>query len=304
MHQAPDRSLHWQPRFPIDAKLTLSALRRGPFDPTHRVETDGTVWRAAHTASGPVTYRIRQQRLDDLHIDAWGPGAAELIDNITSELGATDHPEHFHPASPVLRQALRARPGLRVPRTGRIFEALAPAIIEQRVVGLDAMAAFTRLVRANGTRPPGPALDGMRLPPTPKAWMAIPSWQWRRAGVDLHRSRTLIQAAHHAARLEQSSDDPGRAYALLAQLPGIGPWTVAQVGHRALGDADALPLGDYHLGRTTGIALLGHPLGDEEVEAFYEPLRPHRYRVTRLIELTPRSAPRRAPRASRVRPLH
>jgi len=31
------------------------------------------------------------------------------------------------------------------------------------------------------------------------------------------------------------------AYRLMASLPGIGTWTAAQVGHRALGDADALP---------------------------------------------------------------
>jgi 3-methyladenine DNA glycosylase/8-oxoguanine DNA glycosylase len=301
MHQPPDRSLHWQPGFPVDARLTLAALRRGRHDPTHRVEPDGTLWRAALTAAGPVTYRIRQQRLDDLRIDAWGPGAAQLVDDIPTELGAADHPELFRPGHPALQRAVNAMPGLRVPRTGRIFEALAPAIIEQRVVGLDAQAAFTRLVRVNGTRPPGPAPDGMRLPPTPRAWTSVPGWEWRRAGVDLHRSRTLIRAAHHAARLEQSADDPDRAYTLLAKLPGIGPWTAAQVGQRALGDADALPVGDYHLGQMTGIALLGRTLGDDEIEAFYEPFRPHRYRVVRLIELDPRLASRRAPRASRAR---
>jgi hypothetical protein len=274
MHQPPDRSLHWQPGFPVDAKLTLAALRRGHHDPTHRVEPDGTLWRAALTGSGPVTYRIRQQGLKELHIDAWGPGAAQLIDNIPTELGATDHPELFHPDHPVLQQALHARPGLRVPRTGRIFEALVPAIIEQRVVGLDAKAAFTRLVRANGTRPPGPAPDGMRVPPTPKAWTSSPSWEWRRAGVDLHRSRTLIQATHHAVRLEQTSDEPHRSYTLLAKLPGIGPCTAAQVGHRALGDADALPLGDYHLGRMTGTALLGHPLGETRLMPSMNPSAP------------------------------
>ncbi|MEU6577218.1 hypothetical protein [Streptomyces sp. NPDC046805] len=120
----------------------------------------------------------------------------------------------------------------------------------------------------------------------------------------MHRSRTVIQAAHHAARIDRTAGDPGRAYALLAKLPGIGPWTAAQVGHRALGDADALPFGDYHLGRMTGAALLGRRLDDSEIEALYEPFRPHRYRVLRLIELTPRSAPRRAPRAPRARPLH
>jgi hypothetical protein len=54
----------------------------------------------------------------------------------------------------------------------------------------------------------------------------------------------------------------------------------------------------------TGDALLGRHLDDSEIEAFYEPFRPHRYRVLRLIELSPGSAPRRAPRAPRAGPLH
>ncbi|MFF0794308.1 hypothetical protein [Streptomyces spiralis] len=92
------------------------------------------------------------------------------MDTVPTELGAGDHPELFRSAHPFLQRALRRMPGLRVPCTGRLFEALVPAIIEQRVVGLDAHAAFARLVRAHGAEPPGPAPQGMRVPPTPKAW--------------------------------------------------------------------------------------------------------------------------------------
>ena len=301
----PDHTVHWQPAFPVNARLTLSSLRHGLRDPTHRVEPDGTVWRTALTGTGAVIYRIRQHRLDDLVIDAWGHGAAELADGIRDELGARDHPERFQPAHPFLRAARRRLVGLRVPATRRLFEALVPAVIEQRVVGKDAMAGWTRLVKLHGTPAPaaGSASTGLLVPPTPEAWERIPSWDWRQAGIDDQRSRTVILAARQAARLDQSATDPEAAYRLLASVPGVGPWTAAQVGHRALGDADALPLGDYHLGRLTGIALLGRPLEDDEVEGFYEQWRPHRYRVVRLLELTPGAAPRRAPRAPRNRPL-
>ncbi|GLW47430.1 hypothetical protein Stsp02_30920 [Streptomyces sp. NBRC 14336] len=304
MPEPPDRSVHWQPPFPVDAALTLSALRRGRHDPTHRLESDGTLWRTALTASGPVTYRIRQRRRDDLRVDAWGPGAAELTDSVRRELGERDRPDLFRPEHPVLRAAVRRLPGLRVPRTGRLFEALVPAVLEQRVVGVDAFASFTRLVRRYGTTPPGPAPDGMRVPPPPETWRTVPSWEWRRAGVDLHRSATIVEAARHAARLEAAADDPARAYALMAHLPGVDVWTAAQVGHRALGDADALPLGDYHLATMTGVALLGRPLADDEVEPYYERFRPHRYRVVRLLELSPGAAPRHGPRAPRAGPFH
>ncbi|WP_432854474.1 DNA-3-methyladenine glycosylase family protein [Amycolatopsis sp. CA-161197] len=300
----PDQSTHWEPGFPVDAKLTLKSLRRGRYDPTHRVEADGTLWRTARTSSGLVTYRIRQQRLDDLDVDAWGPGAEELVGNIRSELGEHDRPEEFRPGHPVLERAWKRLPGLRVPRTGRLFEALVPAVLEQRVVGLDAMAAWARLVRAHGGAAPGPAHETMRVMPSPEEWAKIPVWEWRRAGVDLQRSRTITFVSRHAAKLDRAAGDPARAYELMSLMPGVGVWTAAQVGHRALGDADALPLGDFHLGRMTGLALAGHPLADDEIEAFYRPWRPHRYRVVRILELTPGTAPRRghrAPRAQRFR---
>jgi 3-methyladenine DNA glycosylase/8-oxoguanine DNA glycosylase len=334
MEQPADRTVHWQPDFPVNARLTLASLRHGHHDPTHRVEPDGTLWRTALTATGPVTYRIRQHRLDDLFVEAWGPGAAELADGIRDELGARDHPEEFQPEHPVLRALQRRFAGLRVPATGRLFEAIVPAIIEQRVVGKDAVAGWTRLVKIHGTPAPapGPAPAGLMIPPSPEAWRQIPSWDWRQAGVDLQRSRTVIRVAGHAARLERTAagppagsnagphpgptagpnpggtpgphPDPQAAYRLMASMPGIGTWTAAQVGHRALGDADALPLGDYHLGRMTGIALLGRPLEDDEIEPFYEQWRAHRYRVFHLLEMAPGTAPRRAPRAPRNRPLH
>lgn len=305
MEQPADRTVHWQPAFPVNARLTLASLRHGHRDPTHRVEPDGTLWRTALTGTGPVTYRIRQHRLDDLAIEAWGPGAAELADGIRGELGARDHPEEFHPEHPLLRRLQRHLVGLRVPATGRLFEAMVPAVIEQRVVGKDAMAGWTRLVRIHGAPAPapGPAPVGLHIPPAPEAWRQIPSWDWRLAGIDLQRSRTVIRAADQAARLDRAAADPEAAYRLMASMPGIGSWTAAHVGHRALGDADAVPFGDYHLGRMTGVAFLGRPLEDDEVEAFYEQWRPHRYRAYRLLELTPGVAPRRAPRAPRNRPL-
>ncbi|MFI5613243.1 DNA-3-methyladenine glycosylase family protein [Amycolatopsis sp. NPDC051903] len=303
MDMPPDCSLHWQPGFPVDAKLTLKSLQRGRRDPTHRQEADGTLWRTALTSSGPVTYRIRQQRLDDLAVDAWGPGAGELVENIRTELGEQDRPEDFRPAHPVLERAWSRLPGLRVPRTGRLFEALVPAILEQRVVGPDARAAWARLVGTHGGPAPGPAPETMRVMPTPEVWAKIPIWDWRRAGVDLQRSKTVISAAWHAAKLDRAAAEPARAYALMSAMSGVGVWTAAQVGHRALGDADALPLGDFHLGRMTGLALLGRPLAEQEIEAFYLPWRPHRYRVVRILELTPRTAPRRSHRAPRAQPF-
>ena len=78
-------------------------------------------------------------------------------------------------------------------------------------------------------------------------------------------------------------------------------WTAAEVGARALGDADAVPFGDYHVGKDVGAALAGRPLDDSELAEVLAPWRPHRFRVVRLIMLSPLTrSEKRGPRAPRV----
>lgn len=294
----------WRPTYPVDVRLTLSDLRHGSGDPCHRVTQDGAVWRTSRMPSGPVSYRIAQHGLNEITADAWGAGAAELIDDLPTLLGSRDNPECFDPRHRLLRDAHARLVGLRVPCTGRVIEALIPAVLEQKVIGLDATAAWRRLVTRFGEPAPGPAPTGMRVLPSAEQWRSMPSWDWHQAGVDQRRARAAQGCATYAEKLERvaasSPDDPAALYRLLLALPGVGPWTAAQVGHRALGDADALPIGDYHLASMTGWALAGATLRDDEVEEFYEPWRPHRYRVVRLLELTPVGLPpRRGPRLSR-----
>jgi 3-methyladenine DNA glycosylase/8-oxoguanine DNA glycosylase len=292
----------WRPSYPVDVRRTLSDLRHGGGDPCHRVDSDGAVWRTARMTTGSVTYRLRQASPHEIHAGAWGDGAAELIAGVPRLLGSADHPERFEPRHPLLREAHRQFVGLRVPSTGRVLEALIPAVLEQKVIGLDATAAWRRLVHRYGEPAPGPGPAELRVVPTAAQWLAIPSWGWHEAGVDGRRARTARVGASYAPKLEAIADpaDPAVLYRALLSLPGIGPWTAAQVGHRALGDANALPIGDYHLAAMTGWALTGEALAEEDVEAFYEPWRPHRYRVVRLIELGsfPR-APKRGPRLTR-----
>jgi len=196
--------------------------------------------------------------------------------------------------------------GSRLPRTGLVLEALLPAIVEQRVIQLDARAAWRRLVQRLGDPAPGPAPAGMRLPPSPQQWASLPSWDWLRAGVDEQRMRAAMASVRIAPSLERAvaqagaEADPGTLYRRLRSIPGVGVWTAAQVGPRAAGDADALPLGDYHLADLAGYAFLGRTLAEEEVEPFFDHWRPHRYRVVRLLKLAP--FPRR-PRMGPGRPL-
>lgn len=296
------RELHLQS--PINVALTLSMLRKGQGDPTTR--RDGSdLWRTSRMASGPVTYVLRQPEQTHVRAEAWGPGAAELLDGLPGLVGAEDDPSGFRPQHPILADAFRRFPGLRIPRTGRLLEALIAAVIEQRVVGLDAFAAWRRLHVRFGEPAPGPAPAGMRVFPTAEQWAAIPSWDWHRAGVDPQRARAAQACARVGAQVgrlaTRHGDDHAAIYAGLRSIPGVGVWTAAEVGSRALGDADAVPFGDYHVGKDVGAALVGRPLDDAELAEALEPWRPHRFRVVQLIRLSPPATrERRGPRMSRV----
>ncbi|MCW2616720.1 MAG: putative repair protein [Frankiales bacterium] len=295
--RAPDACTTWRPQLPIDVRRTLSPLRRGRADPTHRVTDDGAVWRTTLTGTGPATYRITQRGLHEVQAQAWGDGAEEVVVGLPDLLGARDAADGFEPRHRLLADAAARHPGLRVPRTGRVVEALVPAVLEQKVTGKEARQSFRTLVLRFGTPAPGPAPDGMAVPPSAEAWRHVPSWEWHRAGVDPKRSRTICLAMRYAARLEQAVGmAPDEAAGRLTAVPGIGAWTVAEIAQRALGDSDALSVGDYHLSQYVGWALTGRPLDDDGMVALLAPWRPHRYRVVRLLECSGYAKPRFGPR--------
>lgn len=287
----------WRPGRPVDVRRTLAPLARGRADPTHRVEADGAVWRTSLTPDGPATYRLVQQGPDAVLAQAWGDGAGWVLDGLPALLGEGDPVEGFDPRHPLLVATHRQHPGVRIPRTRRVFESVVPAVLEQKVTGKEARAGFRRLVLQYGGTPPGPAPAGMRVPPPPEVWRRVPSWDWHRAGVGPQRSRTVLAAAAVAARLEEAvTMEPAAALARLRAVPGIGEWTAAEVALRALGDADALSVGDFHLSQHVGWALVGRPLDDAGMVALLEPWRPHRGRVVRLVELSGVAKPRFGPR--------
>jgi len=294
----PGASREWLAPFEVNIRLTLGVHRRGPGDPAYRVDGAGAIWRTMLTPAGPGTLRVTSRRPDGpgtlVTGQAWGPGAGWLLDRLPAQVGAHDDPSGFTPRHPVLADLVLRYPGLRIGRTERVFEALVPAVLEQKVVGQEAHRAWRILLRKFGEPAPGPAPAGMRVVPPPRAWARIPSWDWHRAGVEGVRARTIINAAHVASRLEEVLD-PAEADARLRSLPGIGVWTSAEIRQRAAGDADAVSVGDYHLPRAVGWTLERRITDDAGMLELLVPYAGHRYRVTRLIELGGSEPPRRGP---------
>jgi 3-methyladenine DNA glycosylase/8-oxoguanine DNA glycosylase len=279
---------------------TLSPLRRGGGDPCYRVTSDGAIWRTTLMASGPVTARIKRSAPDTVDCEAWGSGATEFAEALPALLGADDDATGFAPEEPTIAAAHRRVPHLRLGRTSRVLESLIPAVIEQRVAGKDAFRAWRLLVTKYGAPSPGPAPVVMRVPPPPEVWRAIPSWEFHLANVDPARARTVVGCAQRANSLERLTELPAqRAREAMTSLPGVGVWTAAETAQRAFGDPDALSVGDYHLAKVVGRTLLGHPVDDAAMVELLEPLRPHRHRAVRLLEVSgmahnPRFGARRA----------
>jgi len=286
--------------FPVDVTLTLSVHRHGGGDPTYATDAAGAVWRTSLTPDGPATLRVGLRSRDAMvTARAWGPGASWLLDRVPDWLGFHDDRSGFAAHHPVVGELVLRFPGLRVGRTGRVFEALVPAVLEQKVVGREAHRAWRYLLLKHGEAAPGPAPAGMRVVPSARTWARVPSWDWHRAGVEGVRARTIISAAAVAARLEEAlALDPAAADRRLRSLAGIGVWTSAEIRQRAMGDPDAVSVGDYHLPNAVGWTLARRKTDDAGMLELLAPYAGHRYRVTRLIELGGSSPPRRGPRMS------
>lgn len=293
---------------PVDLRAFLGPLARGSGDPTMRVAA-GAAIRASVTADGPGAIEIRVDGAA-AHARAWGPGAALLLDGLSALLGLDDDPSGFDPGlHPLVAQLARRHGTVRLGRTVAVWDALLPAILEQRITGTEAWRNYRRLVRAHGSPAPGP--HRLVLAPTPTDVAALPPWRLTALGIEPRRGLLLRRIAREASRYEklgagargQGAGGAGAsvlAAALRAQ-PGIGPWTAAEVTLRALGDPDAVSVGDAHLSNVVAFALTGRPRGtDEEMLELLAPWAGHRARVVRLLEAAriapPRYGPRVAPR--------
>ena len=288
---APDVSARFRPSKPLDLGLTLMAFGSGPSQKVRGQE----VWRATLTPHGPATLHLHNSE-NAVVVEAWGPGASWAAQHATELCGETDDDSGFQPAHRALASARHRHPGLRMPRSLGVFEALVPTVIGQKVPTDAAHHSYRSLVMALGT--PAPGSFPMRVPPAAEVLARTPYWTFHRFGIERRRAEVIIRAARSAKRLEETASmDLASARSRLEAFAGVGPWTAAKVAQVALGDADAVPIGDYHLPHMVGFAFDGTPRStDERMLQLLEPYRGHRARVIRLLMLEGVSAPRFGPR--------
>ncbi|MDP9482872.1 MAG: DNA-3-methyladenine glycosylase 2 family protein [Chloroflexota bacterium] len=281
---------------------TLAPLRHGHGDPTIRLET-GRAIRATRTPAGPATLEVREAGTE-LVVRSWGPGAEWAVARAPDLLGLNDDPAALDALAPphrLVADLAHRFAGIRLPRTGRVVEAIVPAVLEQKVTGEEARQVYRLLIRVHGEVAPGPF--GLRLQPTAERLVALPYYAYHPLGLERRRAETLKRIGALADRLEAATELPlADAYRRLGGVTGIGPWTVGEVARVALGDPDAISIGDYHLPSLVSYALAGEPRADDaRMLEILEPYRGQRGRVIRLLEASgigpPRRGPRMAPRS-------
>ncbi|MBV8303092.1 MAG: DNA-3-methyladenine glycosylase 2 family protein [Acidimicrobiia bacterium] len=261
---------------------------------TMRFAGDG-VWRATRTPDGPATIHLSGGG-HRVEVEAWGPGAPWAVEHAPALVGADDSAEGFEPGHPVVAELRRRLRGLRVGRSDAVVESLVPTVLEQKVQGLQARRSYRRLVRALGEPAPGPV--PLLLPPQPARLADLPYHAFHSMNVERRRAETVRLVARHARRLEETAAmPPGEAIRRLRSLPGVGAWTAAEVSLVALGDADAVSVGDYHLPHHVAWALAGEARADDaRMLELLEPYRGHRGRVIRLLVAGHSGPPRFGPR--------
>ncbi len=297
-HERPLET-EYRPRHPLDLRRTVLFQRRGAHDPA-MTEAGAVIWRASRTPAGIATLAIRETHPGVIRGAAWGPGREWALSQLPALCGADDDAGEFDASRhPLVAEAHRRNPGLRLSRTGLVFDSLACAIFEQKVTAIQAYAAWRRILTWCGERAPGPTPRPMFAPPTIDGWQHVPSWAWHRAGLEPPQSKTVVRSARRGDSLVRAvlrADDGEAVDRVLVSQPGVGPWTSAETRIRALGDADAVSVGDFHLAHEVGYALTGARVDDDGMLRLLAPWAGQRQRVIRLLGASGVHEPRRAPR--------
>jgi 3-methyladenine DNA glycosylase/8-oxoguanine DNA glycosylase len=278
----------------------------------------GAVRRAEPGPAGPLVLEARSEP-GGVVLEVWGPpetpaGDAEAArDAAVGWAGLRDDLDGFADlasAHPVAREVLRQVGEPRLSRMPRVGEALGRAVLSQLIQGVEANRSIAQVAVLAGS----PAAGGLWTWPDAREIAAVDAYRLRRCGLSLRRVRTLHEGALADRRLTASAaqQDWERLDRQLRTLPGCGAWTSAET-RIALGDADAVSVGDYHHPSLVG-ALLGDRRArredhdDAEMLELLAPFAPHRGRLVRMLEQAaargivsawPRRGPRRALSAHR-----
>jgi AraC family transcriptional regulator of adaptative response / DNA-3-methyladenine glycosylase II len=180
---------------------------------------------------------------------------------------------------PGLAAAVRAEPGVRVPRSVDGFEMAVRAIVGQQISVAGARTTLGRLIRA--ARPAGQTSAELGGFPSAAAVAELPDEAFGMPAARRESIRALARAVAGGELDLEPGTDRDEAVKRLMDLPGVGAWTAGYVAMRAIGDPDIFLPTDLAVRR--GARALGLPGDPRSLADHAERWRPWRsYALIRL----------------------
>lgn len=285
-----------EPQRRAATKLTalLRRHRFGNADPTIVISATD-FWRAVRTPDGPGTLHLSVTG-QAVSAEAFGPGAGWLLATVDQLIGRHDDVPPIQAHHPAVAKALH-RHGTSVMSVSRvILPTLIASILGQRVTTGEAIHQWASLCRLSNEPAPGP--QPLLLPPDPLALSDLPYWEFHQRGIERSRADTIINVCRRANRVEEVAGmSIADGYRRLLAFPGVGLWTAASTMWVAMGDPDAVAVGDFHLKNVVSYALANEPRGtDDRMLELLSPYAGQRGRVVEALVQDGWSAPKYGPR--------
>lgn len=280
---------------------TFRAFRFGSSDPCVRVDGN-TLIMASTSPVGPGWLSATVPAHDPVPRVHFGGAAADLIRRRCPDpLGQRDTFRSLRPAHPLVERLQHDFGDLRIGASGDIYKAALTATLGQRITAAEAVAQWVRLCRTF-PNPVDTPFGQLLAPPDPAVLGSLAPWQLHPLGIEESRGRTLIGIARVFQRGGEHQHDGALALRRLAiDVPRFGPWTRALVEAEALGNPDAVAVGDFHLKNVVAHALRGRPRGtDDEMIDALSPYAGNRGRVLAWIGLAGITAPKFGPRRRNI----
>ena len=227
------------------------------------------------TTSGGSDWVACELWLDDMRdLTAAVQRCRRMLD-LDSDPVAID--EHLQD-DPILRPLIAASPGQRMPGSTDPNEVAVRVVIGQQVSTAGARTVAGRLVAGYGEELKNPVGSVTRAFPSPQALAEADPAHFAMPASRKKAIATLAAALANGSVVLGPGSDWDEVEASLLALHGIGPWTVAAIRMRGLGDPDVFLPTD--LGIQKAMARLGQPSDPKSIETCAQAWRPWRSYTT------------------------
>ena len=261
----------------LDVESTFGVHRFGKYDATATLGK-GYFKKAFATDEGATVAELYADGTSPAELTVSGAAAEPTHASMVASLARDDGSVSFTPDHVLIAKLHRAKRGLRIVSVPWQFDVAMQTILGQRVTAEEAMRQFRRVAERYGRE-----ASGLAVFPPASFVAKMPTWQLAQFEIDPKRSRAMVALARAIVARKGFWSSPVLVK-ILQSIRGIGPWTIGNIMALAMGDPDALVVGDLHLPHVVGWALAQEPRGsDERMLELLLPFLGQRFRVTRLL---------------------